>query len=105
MDNETFEQYHVNEDLCDDLEMYIMPNCELSLSLHNNDVLAVNLPTTVNLRVTHSEPGLRGDTATKATKPVEVETGYKLNVPLFIDTDDIIKIDTRTGEYLERKKA
>ena len=105
MDNETFEQYHVDEDLCENLEMYIMPNCELSLSLHNNDVLAVNLPTTVNLRVTHSEPGLRGDTATKATKPVEVETGYKLNVPLFINTDDIIKIDTRTGEYLERKKG
>ena len=105
MDNETFEQYHVDENLCDDLEKYIMPNCELSLNMHDNNVLSINLPTTVNLKVTHSEPGLRGDTATKATKPVQVETGYNLNVPLFINTDDLIKIDTRTGEYLERTKG
>ncbi len=105
MDNETFEQYHVDEELSEDLEKYIMPNTELSLNFHSNEILSVNLPTTVSLKVIHSEPGLKGDTATKATKPVQVETGFNLNVPLFINNEDIIKIDTRTGEYLERTKV
>ncbi len=105
MDNETYEQYNVDEELCEDLEKYIMPSAELSLNMHQNDVLGINLPTTVSLKVIHSEPGIKGDTATKATKTVQVETSFKLNVPLFINEGDLIKIDTRTGEYLERTKV
>ena len=105
MDNETYEQYNVDEELCEDLEKYIMPSAELSLNMHQNDVLGINFPTTVSLKVIHSEPGIKGDTATKATKTVQVETGFKLNVPLFINVGDLIKIDTRTGEYLERTKV
>ena len=105
MDNETYEQYHVDEELCEDVEKFLMPNAELSLNIYNNVILSINIPNTVNLRVIHAEPGIKGDTATKATKPVEVETGFTLHVPLFINENELIKIDTRTGEYIERAKA
>lgn len=102
MDNETFEQYHVDAALCEDVDKYIVLNGELTVSLLDNKVIAVNLPNSVDLKVVHCEPGVKGDTATRATKIVEVETGYRLSVPLFITEGNIIKIDTRTGEYLER---
>ncbi len=104
MDNESYEQYFVDEELCEDVERYLMPNVEFSLNMYNNEILSINIPNTVTLKVIHAEPGVRGDTATRATKPVEVETGYTLHVPLFINEGDVIKIDTRTGEYLERAK-
>ena len=65
-------------------------------------IISLNLPNFVNLKVINSEPGIKGDTATKATKTVTLETGYKLLVPLFITEGNVIRIDTRTGEYMER---
>ena len=66
--------------------------------------MAVELPPSVNLRVTYSEPGVKGDTATRAMKPATIETGATVQVPLFVNTDELIKIDTRTGNYIERVK-
>jgi len=105
MDNETYEQYHVDEELCEDVDKYVLLNGELTVNIIENKVLSVDVPNFVTLKVVHAEAGLKGDTATKATKPIEVETGYKLQVPLFINEGDLLRIDTRTGEYLERIKA
>ncbi|MBN2546784.1 MAG: elongation factor P [Spirochaetes bacterium] len=102
MDNETYEQYHVEAELCEDLENYIVLNGELTVSIMDSKIIAVNLPNSVDLKVVHCEPGVKGDTATRATKTVEVETGYKVTVPLFINEGNVIRIDTRSGEYIER---
>lgn len=105
MDNENYEQYFVDAELCQEVEKYIVLNGELSANILDGQVLSLNIPNFVKLRVTHAEAGVKGDTATKATKPVELETGYILQVPLFINDGDLLKIDTRTGEYLERVKS
>ena len=77
----------------------------VDLLFDGSDVLDVRLPAHVELNVTDTEPGVKGNTATGATKPATVETGYTLQVPLFIDIDDELKIDTRSGEYIERVKT
>ena len=105
MDDETFEQYHVAPDLCEDVEHYVVLNGKVTLSIHDGNVLSVTAPNFVILKVTHSEPGLKGDTATRATKSVELETGHKMMVRLFINEGDVVKIDTRSDEYLERVKV
>ncbi|MCK4796140.1 MAG: elongation factor P [Spirochaetes bacterium] len=105
MDNETYEQYFVDAELCEDVEKFVVLNGELTVNLLDNNILSIDVPNFVSLKVVRSEPGLKGDTATKATKNVEVETGYNLFVPLFINEGDVLKIDTRTGEYLERIKS
>jgi elongation factor P len=70
--------------------------------MHGNTPVSVEIPDFVELKVTHTEPGVRGDTASGATKPATLETGHTVQVPLFIDNDQLLKIDTRTGEYVER---
>jgi elongation factor P len=102
MDNENFEQYHVDINICEDLEKYIVLNGQLTANLVDEKVMSINLPNFVVLEVTRSDPGVKGDTATKTTKPAECETGLTLQVPLFIKEGDKLKIDTRTGEYIER---
>lgn len=105
MDNETYEQYFIDAELCDDVEKYITPNSQLTLNMHNNEILSLNIPNTTSLKVVYSEPSVKGNTATRPTKMVKVETGFELNVPMFINEGDFIKIDTETGEYLERIKS
>ncbi|HPY87837.1 MAG TPA: elongation factor P [Spirochaetota bacterium] len=105
MDEETYEQYHVAPDLCEDVEKFVVLNGKVTLSIHDGNVLSVSAPNFVTLKVVKSEPGIKGDTATKATKSVELETGFEILVPLFINEDDVLKIDTRTAEYLERVKV
>jgi elongation factor P len=78
---------------------------EVDLLFDGEEVLDVRIPPHVNLKVTETEPGFKGNTATGATKPATVETGFTLQVPLFIDIDDTLRIDTRTGEYVERVKS
>lgn len=106
MDNETFEQIAVEESLLDNpglykdgQECFVMMNTETELPMR------VELPTSVVLRITYTEPGLRGDTATKTLKPATLETGASINVPLFVNIDELIKINTTTGEYMERVKG
>jgi len=102
MDNETFEQYHIESDLCEDVDKYVVLNGELSISLIDSKIIAVNIPNSVDLKVVHCEPGVKGDTATRATKTIELETGYKVIAPLFIAEGNVVRVDTRTGEYTER---
>lgn len=106
MDNETFEQIVVEENLVDRPDFYKDgQECFVLMNTESEMPLGVELPSTIVLRVTYSEPGLKGDTATRALKPATLETGATINIPLFVDTDELIKINTTTGEYMERVKG
>lgn len=102
MDNENFEQIGLNADSIGDALKYVKENEMVKICSHNGNVFAVEPPLFVELQITDTEPGFKGDTAQGATKPAVVETGATVYVPLFVDQNDIIKIDTRTGEYLSR---
>ena len=105
MDTETYEQMPLNADMLGDGFEYIKENTNVKVLSYKGNVFGVDLPSFVLLKITETEPGFRGDTATNVTKPATVETGAEVKVPLFIDIGDTIKIDTRTGEYLERVNA
>lgn len=102
MDLETYEQFYLRLEDAGDSGNYLKENLEILVVFYKNKPVSVELPTFVELTVVETEPGVKGDTATSALKPALLETGYKLNVPLFINVGDVLKIDTRTGEYLER---
>ncbi len=102
MDMETYEQIALNADVIGDALKFVKENEMCKIASHNGQVFAVEPPLFVELLITECEPGVKGDTATGATKPCTVETGATLNVPLFVNQGDTIKIDTRTGEYLSR---
>jgi elongation factor P len=104
MDKSTYEQIHLPTDQVGDYKFYLLENMDLYINLYQGKPISLDFPTTVNLEVTKSEPGIRGDTATGATKPATLSTGLVVQVPLFINEGDILKIDTRTGEYIERTK-
>ncbi|MBR4807990.1 MAG: elongation factor P [Lachnospiraceae bacterium] len=102
MDVETYEQIALNASDIGDALKFVKENEMVKVCSHNGSVFAVEPPLFVELVVTETEPGVKGDTATGATKPATVETGATVLVPLFVNQDDKIKIDTRTGEYLSR---
>lgn len=102
MDTETFEQIALNQDEIGDAMKFVKENEMVKMCSHNGSVFAVEPPLFVELEITETEPGFKGDTATGATKPAIVETGAQVLVPLFVNQGDKIKIDTRTGEYLSR---
>ncbi len=102
MDNETYEQIGLNQDQIGDALKFVKENEECKICSHNGNVFSVEAPLFVELEITETEPGVKGDTATGATKPATVETGAQVMVPLFVNQGDKIKIDTRTGEYLSR---
>ena len=102
MDPETYDQMTISADTLGDSRNYIRENDTVDFLMYNDEVLDVDLPAAVALKVTRSEPGVRGDTATGATKPATLETGITVNVPLFVNEGDTIKVDTRSGKYLER---
>lgn len=102
MDVETFDQFGLNEDAVGDSLKFVKENEMVKMLSHNGDVFAIEPPLFVELEITETEPGFKGDTATGATKPATVETGANVLVPLFVETGDRISIDTRTGEYLKR---
>ncbi|ADK85570.1 translation elongation factor P [Desulfarculus baarsii DSM 2075] len=102
MDNDTYDQVFIEGDYLGDSVNYMLPNINVTVLFFNGRPIGVDLPITINLTVTHTEPGVKGDTATGATKGATMETGLVVQVPLFIDEGDVLKIDTRTGEYLER---
>ncbi len=102
MDNETYEQIGINSSKIEDEKAFLKDNTNVKVLFFKGEAISIDLPTFVELEVTHTEPGLKGDTASSASKPATLETGYTLNVPLFINIGDILKIDTRTGEYVER---
>ena len=102
MDQETFEQIALNEENVGDALKFVKENDICKVCSHNGSVFAIEPPLFVELEITETEPGFKGDTATGATKPAVVETGATVYVPLFVELGDKIKIDTRTGEYLSR---
>ncbi|KHO62373.1 MULTISPECIES: elongation factor P [Thermoanaerobacter] len=102
MDTETYEQIPLNYDKVEDAIKYIKENMIVTVKFYKGEAFSVEPPTFVELEVVETEPGFRGDTATGGSKPATVETGAVIQVPLFINVGDKIKIDTRTGEYLER---
>jgi len=102
MDTETYEQLPIGSDKVGDSLKFVKENMTVKILSHKGNVFGIEPPTFVELEVTHTEPGFKGDTATGATKPATVETGVVIKVPLFINQGDVIRIDTRTGEYMER---
>ena len=102
MDNNTYEQVALNKDIVGDALKFVKANEVVKVCSYNGNVFSVEAPLFVELEITDTEPGFKGDTATGATKPATVETGAQINVPLFVSTGDRVKIDTRTGEYLSR---
>lgn len=102
MDMDTFEQFVLDAETLGDALNYIKIEDTIDLLTYEGEPLDIELPTSVNLEVTQTDPGFKGDTATGGNKPATVETGLVVTVPLFISEGEIIKIDTRTGEYLER---
>jgi elongation factor P len=104
MDNENFEQLNVPNSSVGDGKNYLIAGVNVDLLFDGSEVLDVRLPSHITLEVTETEPGFKGNTATGASKPATLETGYVLNVPLFINEGDKLRIDTRTGDYVERSK-
>ncbi len=102
MDTESFEQMMLDESTVGDLKLYIKENDSLDILTYEGEPIDIELPLSVNLAVDYTEPGFKGDTATGGNKPATMETGLVVNVPLFISSGDTLKIDTRTGEYIER---
>ena len=103
MDVENFEQITVNESQVADSIGYLKEGMQVEVSSYKEKILGIEIPLAVELEVTETEPGFKGDTATAGTKPAKLETGISVQVPLFINIGDKIKVDTRSGAYLERK--
>lgn len=102
MDTETYEQLPINRSAIGDTFKFVKENMTVKILSHKGGVFGIEPPTFVELEITHTEPGFKGDTATGATKPATLETGAIIKVPLFVNQGDMVRIDTRTGEYLER---
>lgn len=102
MDPDTYEQIGLNEEQLGDALKFVKENEKVKIMSHNGNIFGIEPPQFVELEVTHTEPGAKGNTATNVLKPAEVETGATVQVPLFINIGDKIKIDTRSGEYLSR---
>ena len=102
MDVETYDQIALSNDQVGDTLKFVKENEMVKILSHNNEVFAMEPPLFVELEITETEPGFKGDTSTGATKPATVETGALVYVPLFVEIGDVIKIATRTGEYLSR---
>lgn len=104
MDKDSYEQIPVEPFVIGDPVKFLKENQDVQLALEGENVLAVELPANVTVRVIHTEPGLRGDTATNVLKPATIETGAQVNVPIFVNEGDLIRVDTKSGDYVERVK-
>lgn len=102
MDNETFEQIALTAAQLGDATKFLKENMSIGIMFFQGSIIGVDVPNSVELTVIETDPGIRGDTATGGTKPAKLETGYIVKVPLFINIGDVLRIDTRSGEYLER---
>ena len=102
MDNETYDQVELNLEQLGDAKNFLLENMECSIMFFQGQCIGIDLPVAVELKVVETEPGIKGDTATGGNKPAVLETGYTVKVPMFINVDDVLRIDTRTGQYIER---
>jgi elongation factor P len=105
MDSQDYEQHHLPDSLVGDAANYLLESMPVQVAFHDGSPLYLELPVTVELVVTHTEPGLQGDRSSAGTKPATLETGATINVPLFINTGDKLKVDSRDGSYLGRVNA
>jgi elongation factor P len=105
MDNETFDQINVPEEILGDGQVFLKEGDEIQIIYDDQEkIISSEIPMFVNLKVVETEPGYKGDTATNVLKPAKLETGAQINVPLFVNEGDLLKVDTRTGVYVERVK-
>lgn len=102
MDLETYEQVPLNHDLVADAMLYVKENTNVDVKFFKGQAFSVEAPNFVELAITETDPGVKGDTATGGTKPAKLETGAVVNVPLFVNQGDVIRVDTRSGEYMSR---
>ena len=102
MDNTTFEQATLTEAQLGGSEKFLKENMDCLITSYKGEVMEVELPNTVELKVVDTEPGIKGSTASGGTKPATLETGAIVNVPFFVNVDDVLRVDTRTGQYIER---
>lgn len=102
MDTETFEQIQISSDLLGDQHLFLQENMTCGILFHGETPIEVEIPTFVELEITETEPGFKGNTAQNAMKPATLTTGAVVNVPLFVEIGTVIKVDTRTGTYIER---
>ncbi|HEX2857037.1 MAG TPA: elongation factor P [Propionibacteriaceae bacterium] len=105
MDSTTYEQLNIPEETVGEAKDYLLENQTATVALHEGNPLYIDLPASVELEITYTEPGLQGDRSTGGTKPATLETGKQIQVPLFITTGERVKVDTRTGDYLGRVQA
>ena len=105
MDNTSFEQYELTADQVDDAWKFLKDGMACSMVLWNDNPITMSPPNHIEVKVEYCDPGVRGDTATNVTKPAKVETGAEFLVPAFIKIGDVVRIDTRTGEYIERVRS
>ena len=104
MDSQDYDQVNISAELVGDAANYMLENQDLQISFHEGTPLSVELPPSVELTITHTEPGLQGDRSTGGSKPATLETGYEIQVPLFLEEGVKVKVDTRSGDYLGRVK-
>jgi len=102
MDQDNFEEITISDDMLGDKRKFLKDNLDVVAYLYKNEILNINPPNFIEFKIIHTEPGIKGDTAKSGTKPATIETGATVQVPLFIDVGDTIKVDSRTGEYVER---
>ncbi|CVK19630.1 elongation factor P [Sporomusa sphaeroides] len=102
MDNETFEQIELSAEQMGDARKFLKENMNIAVLFFQGNVIGMDLPMSVELTVVETDPGIRGDTATGGTKPAKLETGHVVRVPLFINVGEVLRIDTRSGDYIER---
>ena len=101
-DGETYEEHRLSRKILGNQVNFLIEDAACKILFFNDQPIEVTLPLFIEKKIAQTEPGARGDTATNVTKPAKIDNGYELNVPIFINEDDVIKIDTRTGEYVER---
>ncbi len=105
MDTETYDQVTLSGDQVGDAALFLKEGAEVTLVFHEGNPLMVELPTSVELQVVDTDPGVRGDTASGGSKPAKLETGAVIQVPLFINVGDVVRVDPRTGRYIERVRS
>ena len=102
MNTETFEQVHLSEEVLGDSALYLLPESIINVEFYETEPVGIHLPLTVDMKITDTVPGIKGATASAQIKPATLETGLVVNVPSFINTGDVIRVNTETGEYLSR---
>lgn len=105
MDNDTYEQIRIDEDRVEESVPFLKDNLPVTVLFHNGKAISLEMPNHIVLQVTQTDPGVKGDTASGGSKPATLETGHVVQVPLYLEEGEWVKVDTRTGDYVERAKA